>query len=475
MMENLSWDEKIFLQKKHHGNLKIIFDILKDKCGFLTIVEKRTQNLDNSYVPFLEAYNPCSEDDFNFFPTLQLIVFIHNGNLIMRIFFKQRKVYREGIVKDISRKLEDTNEQNRVKNLIADIIEDLLRENYEVCPGAFGEQSFEGKIPMISPDLLLIESDSNNIIYRSRQCQLYCQSSQNRCNACSGLHDMIKNARDKEVVDTNSDDRNNDYNIPTDDSKTVFLERKGDLDEYSLEEVTAVDDNNERNSENDDLVAEKTIDTSPQKFSDFLGSDKEVLCPNCRERISHRSSLKIHLEEHCLMKRLKSHMKSQRELKDTVPTSRRINANAAYKAARDFITEDSSVIANENNEPKRGKVGVLQFEVGLKESYKSLIADALKSSSTGQLRVSEIYDYIYSKHPKLAENKAKVGNHIRHTLTVCKTFCKAPEPKEYKYGKGGYWMIDPNPKSHSTGVQKNAVPKKSNQSNQNLMNLICTL
>ena len=70
---------------------------------------------------------------------------------------------------------------------------------------------------------------------------------------------------------------------------------------------------------------------------------------------------------------------------------------------------------------------------------------AILSSPKKMLTLPEIYDFITNKFSFYQKEDKKWKNSVRHNLSLNKCFKKAPRKgKHSNYGKGNYWMIDPD-------------------------------
>ncbi|GMT29694.1 hypothetical protein PFISCL1PPCAC_20991, partial [Pristionchus fissidentatus] len=74
-----------------------------------------------------------------------------------------------------------------------------------------------------------------------------------------------------------------------------------------------------------------------------------------------------------------------------------------------------------------------------KVPYPTLIALACKLSTSGALRVQEMYEFIRRMYPFYRNSDLSWQNSIRHSLTAAKKFEKSDPEK-----KGSKWMIIPS-------------------------------
>eukprot|EP00795_Rhopilema_esculentum_P004116 gene4116-20298_t len=76
-------------------------------------------------------------------------------------------------------------------------------------------------------------------------------------------------------------------------------------------------------------------------------------------------------------------------------------------------------------------------------SYVALITMAIKSSRSGRLTLSEIYDYLINNFEYFRRTRSRGWmNAVRHNLTLNDCFVKLPRDPLMR-GKGSYWSIDP--------------------------------
>ncbi|CAG5099459.1 Oidioi.mRNA.OKI2018_I69.XSR.g16534.t1.cds [Oikopleura dioica] len=86
-------------------------------------------------------------------------------------------------------------------------------------------------------------------------------------------------------------------------------------------------------------------------------------------------------------------------------------------------------------------------------SYADLIRMAIESTSTRQMTLNQIYEYVLENFPYYRSATHGWKNSIRHNLSLSACFQKVQRPKGHP-GKGGYWTIDPNPAQSEFGRQR---------------------
>ncbi|KAL1917771.1 uncharacterized protein VTP21DRAFT_3605 [Calcarisporiella thermophila] len=74
-------------------------------------------------------------------------------------------------------------------------------------------------------------------------------------------------------------------------------------------------------------------------------------------------------------------------------------------------------------------------------SYATLIVNAIESSPSKRMTVSEIYEYFLTHYPYFHNAQPTWKNSIRHNLTMKSIFIRA-DKSATEPGKGGYWTID---------------------------------
>lgn len=82
-----------------------------------------------------------------------------------------------------------------------------------------------------------------------------------------------------------------------------------------------------------------------------------------------------------------------------------------------------------------------QVKKNNKRTYYDLIGEAIKSSSTKKMKVSQIYSYIMKNYKMFSNNTDKWQNSIRHALSFnTNLFCKDNESNLLRK-KGNYWKL----------------------------------
>ena len=159
--------------------------ILRPLCHSVNIVcERKVCNFDKS--EFLRIYNPLSDKHHRFFPALELIVFITEGTLGLRVFLEHKKVFKESYVNNIEEQLSNPDEYLGLVTVLSAFLSELSVTKYDLCRGAFEESSFDGDLSTIDIQSVLIENDDSRIIYRSRKCYLLVREG-TQCKSCTEL------------------------------------------------------------------------------------------------------------------------------------------------------------------------------------------------------------------------------------------------------------------------------------------------
>ena len=169
-------------------SLQTIFSILKPLCESVRVhCEKKTMNSKG----WIQIYNPLSDMDLMFFPTLNLIIYIQKGTLYIKLYFQQRKIFRESTISNIQDKLVDTEKYKEVVRVLAAHITDLRPSKYQVCQGFVTQEQLSLDNTAIDAELVLIEREEVGIVYRSRKCAWLSQESE-RCESCSEMYRRLR-------------------------------------------------------------------------------------------------------------------------------------------------------------------------------------------------------------------------------------------------------------------------------------------
>ena len=170
--------------------LQKIEEIIKPLCDTVHLtLEKKMCSFDKS--EFLKIYNPLSDQYFKFFPSLHLIIHIECGNLNIKLFFEHRRVLRETTVSSLASHLSNPEEYLGTVTVLSTFLSELCARKYDVCHGAFDEETFEGDFGQVDMRSVLIESGDNHIIYRSRECHLLISKGSTSCQSCQDLRDRL--------------------------------------------------------------------------------------------------------------------------------------------------------------------------------------------------------------------------------------------------------------------------------------------
>ena len=162
-----------------------LFRILRPLCRSVNIVcERKVCNFDKS--EFLRIYNPLSDKYYRYFPALQLIIFISDGTLGLRIFLEHKKVFKESFISNIEEKLSNPEEYLGIVTVLSAFLSELSVTKYDLCRGAFEESTFDGDLSTVDINSVLIENEDSRIIYRSRKCYLLVREG-TQCNSCAEL------------------------------------------------------------------------------------------------------------------------------------------------------------------------------------------------------------------------------------------------------------------------------------------------
>ena len=219
--------------------LKKIEEIIKPLCDTVQLtLEKKICSFDKS--EFLKIYNPLSDQYFKFFPSLHLIIHIESGNMNIKLFFEHRRVLRETNVSSLASHLSIPEEYLGTVTLLSSFLSELCARKYDVCHGAFDEETFEGDFGQVDLRSVLIESGDNHIIYRARQCHLLISKGSTSCQACQDLRDRLDMESPGKQPDTNAEEEEGEGEV---------------CDPLDLLEVSIFDEESENKPNSDDLTS----------------------------------------------------------------------------------------------------------------------------------------------------------------------------------------------------------------------------
>ena len=91
-------------------------------------------------------------------------------------------------------------------------------------------------------------------------------------------------------------------------------------------------------------------------------------------------------------------------------------------------------------------------------SYAWLICEAISSTTTQMMTLSEIYTWIQLKFPYFRRHGTGWKNSVRHNLSINKQFRKVPRSKDDP-GKGHYWAVDPEYYQRTVGGGRSQTHK----------------
>ena len=169
--------------------LQKIHDILKPLCDTVQLtLEKKICSFDKS--EFLKIYNPLSDQYFKFFPNLHLIIHIAGGNLNIKLFFEHSRVVREAVLASLEEQLSNPEEYLGTVTVLSSFLSELCVRKYDVCHGAFDEETFLGDIAQVDVRRVLIENSDSRVVYRARQCHLLVSKGSTTCPPCQDLRNQ---------------------------------------------------------------------------------------------------------------------------------------------------------------------------------------------------------------------------------------------------------------------------------------------
>ena len=135
---------------------------------------------------FLNIFSQPSEGRSKFFPLLNLIIYISEGNLLLKLYLEHSKVFKESCVMNIDEQLSKHATPSGIVTIVSAFLSELSEIKYSPCSGAFEEDDFMGDFNSVNIRSILIEYKNSKIVYRSRRCYLLVKESKN-CEACEQL------------------------------------------------------------------------------------------------------------------------------------------------------------------------------------------------------------------------------------------------------------------------------------------------
>ena len=386
------------------GSMSKIFKILKPMCESENFVcEKKYMSCSD----FIEVYNPFLDEEPTFFPTMNLIVYIDEGTLILKIFFQQRILLKENSIKDIECLLSSPYDEDhrRIKAALSYCLSELRPRKYAVCRGAFSEKQMKDAGAAIDSESVLIEREDSAIIYRARHCAWLIEKELKsaKCNSCSQL--KLYNDSSNRICRTKS-------------LKSLIIEalnkagnRSGKLSHREIKQYIAlnypeVGGNN--SLDNSLLMALNAYDIFTKKLDSSM-TNIWTLNENYSEQ-SKNVTLKA---------------------SNLLPSSNQPLPILINEADLDRSLVSSKGI-NEKSNPV-SQASQAHYKIG----FKTLIVEALLRSPNRSLTSAEIIKAIMSKHPDVIHRKSYV-NSIRSTLTRSRIFVCENQSMPQK------WRLKPN-------------------------------
>ena len=386
------------------GSMSKIFKTLKPMCESENFVcEKKYM----SCTDFIEVYNPFLDEEPTFFPTMNLIVYIDEGTLIVKIFFQQKILLKENSIKDIECLLSSPYDEDhrRIKAALSYCLSELRPRKYAVCRGAFSEKQMKDAGAAIDSESVLIEREDSAIIYRARQCAWLMQKELKsaKCNSCSQL--KLYNDSSNRICRTKS-------------LKSLIIEalnkagnRSGKLSHREIKQYIALnypEVGGNKSLDNSLLMALNAHDIFTKKLDSSM-TNIWTLNENYSEQ-SKNVTLKA---------------------SNLLPSSNQPLPILINEADLDRSLVSSKGI-NEKSNPI-SQASQARYKIG----FKTLIVEALLKSQNRSLTSAEIIKAIKSKHPEVIHRKSYV-NSIRCTLTRSNIFLCETQSLPQK------WRLGPN-------------------------------
>ena len=144
---------------------------------FNFIVAARRNVFEDEELTLLEIYDPLSEKSHKFFSSLHLIIFEKQESLFIKIYHQQKKLVTET-------KLSKNIDETILYSILMEYLKELSQGTNRTCKGAFDETM--ENVGFIDYKTVLIEGNSSNVVYRSRECH-YVVAKGTMCDPCKKL------------------------------------------------------------------------------------------------------------------------------------------------------------------------------------------------------------------------------------------------------------------------------------------------
>ena len=209
------------------NSLRLVYDTLKilsKKFNF--IVSARRTIYRREELTLLEVYDPMAEKSHDYFSSFHLIVFEREGNLVLKIFYQQRKLVNET-------RLSKNVDPTILNEILMEYLKEISPGTKKTCKGAFDETM--ENVGFIDYKSVLIEGNASNVVYRSRKCKTVIDKGI-ICDACKTLLETYLCKNGLKIKDKRKDSTANKSMLVT-SSGEALLQEDNNMTEASIESL----------------------------------------------------------------------------------------------------------------------------------------------------------------------------------------------------------------------------------------------
>ena len=209
------------------NSLRLVYDTLKilsKKFNF--IVSARRTIYRREELTLLEVYDPMAEKSHDYFSSFHLIVFEREGNLVLKIFYQQRKLVNET-------RLSKNVDPTILNEILMEYLKEISPGTKKTCKGAFDETM--ENVGFVDYKSVLIEGNATNVVYRSRKCKTVIDKGI-ICDACKTLLETYLCKNGLKIKDKRKDSTANKSMLVT-NSGEALLQEDNNMTEASIESL----------------------------------------------------------------------------------------------------------------------------------------------------------------------------------------------------------------------------------------------